>query len=49
MATVFSTVEFGDITTRTDAIGLIVAVQMLLVIIGVVVRLLISTAKTRLG
>ena len=47
--TIFSTVGFGDITPRTDAARLVVSAQMLLdlVIIGVVVRLLFNTAKSR--
>jgi voltage-gated potassium channel len=48
--TVFSTVGFGDITPRTDPARLIVAAQMLLdlVIIGAVVRLLFSRARSGL-
>jgi hypothetical protein len=48
--TVFSTVGFGDITPRTDMARIVVAVQMLLdlVIIGVVVRLIFSAAKSGL-
>ena len=47
---VFSTVGFGDITPRTDTGRLIVAAQMLLdlVVIGVVVRLIFSAARTRI-
>jgi hypothetical protein len=47
---VFSTVGFGDITPRTDTARLIVAAQMLLdlVIIGTVVRLIFSAARTRI-
>jgi voltage-gated potassium channel len=46
--TVFSTVGFGDITPRTDLARIIVSTQMVLdlVIIGVVVRLLTSAAKS---
>ena len=49
--TVFSTVGFGDITPRTDASRLIVSAQMLLdlAIIGVVVRLLLNAAKSRVS
>jgi voltage-gated potassium channel len=48
--TVFSTVGFGDITPTTDFARIIVSIQMLLdlVIIGAVVRLLVSAAKTGL-
>ncbi|HLX89797.1 MAG TPA: potassium channel family protein, partial [Acidimicrobiales bacterium] len=48
--TVFSTVGFGDITPRTDLARIVVAVQMLLdlVILGVVVRLIFSAAKSGL-
>jgi hypothetical protein len=47
---VFSTVGFGDITPRTDTARLIVSAQMLLdlVIIGTVVRLIFSAARTRI-
>jgi voltage-gated potassium channel len=47
--TIFSTVGFGDITPRTDPARLIVSAQMLLdlAIIGVVVRLLLNAAKSR--
>jgi voltage-gated potassium channel len=47
---VFSTVGFGDITPRTDPARLVVAAQMLLdlVIIGLVVRVLLSAAKSRI-
>jgi voltage-gated potassium channel len=49
--TIFSTVGFGDITPRTDAVRLLVSAQMLLdlAIIGVVVRLLFSAAKSRIS
>ena len=42
---------FGDITPRTDAASLIVSAQMLLdlAIIGVVVRLLLNAAKSRVA
>jgi voltage-gated potassium channel len=48
--TIFSTVGFGDITPRTDAARLIVSAQMLLdlAIIGVVVRLLLNAARSRI-
>jgi voltage-gated potassium channel len=48
--TIFSTVGFGDITPRTDGARLLVSVQMLLdlAIIGIVVRLLFSAAKSRI-
>ena len=48
--TVFSTVGFGDITPRTDPARLVVSAQMLLdlAIIGVVVRLLLNAAKSRI-
>jgi hypothetical protein len=48
--TVFSTVGFGDITPTTDAARIMVSIQMLvdLVIIALVVRLLVNTAKTSL-
>jgi voltage-gated potassium channel len=49
--TVFSTVGFGDITPTTNTARIVVSAQMLLdlVVIGVVVRLLIEAAKSRLG
>lgn len=49
--TVFSTVGFGDITPTTNTARIIVSIQMLLdlVVIGLVVRLLINAAKSRLG
>ncbi len=49
--TIFSTVGFGDITPRTDGARLFVSAQMLLdlAIIGVVVRLLFSAAKSRIS
>jgi voltage-gated potassium channel len=48
--TAFSTVGFGDITATTDAGRGVVSVQMVidLVLIGAVVRLLITGAKTSL-
>jgi voltage-gated potassium channel len=49
--TVFSTVGFGDITPTTNTARIIVSIQMLLdlVLIGLVVRLFINAAKSRLG
>ncbi len=49
--TVFSTVGFGDITPRTDPARLVVSAQMLLdlVIIGAVVRLLLTAARNRMA
>ncbi len=49
--TVFSTVGFGDITPMTDGARILVSAQMLLdlAIIGVVVRLLFSVAKSRIS
>jgi len=49
--TIFSTVGFGDITPRTDSARLVVAAQMLLdlAIIGVVVRLLLNAARSRIS
>ena len=49
--TVFSTVGFGDITPQTDLARIATSIQMLLdlVVIGVVVRLLTTAAKTGLG
>jgi hypothetical protein len=46
--TVFSTVGFGDITPRTDAARAIVSAQMIidLVLLGTVVRLLVTAART---
>ncbi len=46
--TVFSTVGFGDITPESDLARIVVSIQMLLdlVVIGVVVRLLATAAKT---
>jgi voltage-gated potassium channel len=48
---VFSTVGFGDITPRTDPARLVVAAQMLLdlAIIGVVVRMIFTAAKSRIA
>jgi voltage-gated potassium channel len=49
--TVFSTVGFGDITPTTNTARVVVSIQMLLdlVVIGLVVRLFINAAKSRLG
>jgi voltage-gated potassium channel len=49
--TVFSTVGFGDITPTTDTARIIVSIQMLLdlVVIGLVVRLFVNAARSRLG
>jgi hypothetical protein len=49
--TVFSTVGFGDITAKTDTARAVVSVQMVLdlVLIGIVVRLLVTAAKRGLG
>ncbi|MFE0578764.1 potassium channel family protein [Streptomyces sp. NPDC058874] len=49
--TVFSTVGFGDITPKTDTARLLVSVQMLLdlVVLGAVVRLLTTAARTGLA
>ena len=46
--TVFSTVGFGDITPESELARIVVSVQMLLdlVVIGLVVRLLSTAAKT---
>jgi hypothetical protein len=46
--TVFSTVGFGDITPRTDAARAVVSAQMIinLVLLGTVVRLLVTAART---
>ena len=48
--TVFSTVGFGDITPTTDASRGLVTAQMILdlIIIGVVFRVLMTAARTRL-
>ena len=48
--TVFSTVGFGDITPEGDLARIVMSIQMLLdlVVIGVVVRLLTTAAKTGL-
>ena len=48
--TVFSTVGFGDITPETGGGRIIVSIQMLLdlVVIGAVVKLLVSAAKSGL-
>jgi cation transport ATPase len=45
---VFSTVGFGDITPRTDSARAIVSAQMIidLILIGTVVRLLVTAART---
>ena len=47
--TVFSTVGFGDITPKTEVAQLVTTVQMLvdLVVVGVVVRLILTTASRR--
>jgi hypothetical protein len=44
-------VGFGDITPRTDAARLVVTSQMLLdlLIIGVVVRMIFTAAKSRIA
>ncbi len=49
--TVFSTVGFGDITPKTDTARLVVAAQMLLdlAIIGIVVRLIFTAARSRIA
>ena len=49
--TIFSTVGFGDITPKTDLARILVSIQMLLdlVIIGVLVRFLITAAQSRFG
>jgi voltage-gated potassium channel len=46
--TLFSTVGFGDITPESELARIVVSIQMLLdlVVIGVVVRLLTTAAKT---
>jgi voltage-gated potassium channel len=46
--TIFSTVGFGDITPESELARIVVSIQMLLdlVVIGVVVRLLSTAAKT---
>ncbi|HUE07160.1 MAG TPA: potassium channel family protein [Acidimicrobiales bacterium] len=48
---VFSTVGFGDITPKTDTARLVVSVQMLLdlAIIGVVVRMIFTAARSRIS
>ena len=45
--TVFSTVGFGDITPKTEVAQLVTTDQMLvdLVVVGVVVRLILTTAS----
>ena len=47
--TVLSTVGFGDITAKTDVARLIVIIQMVLdiLVLGVVVRLIIDSARRR--
>lgn len=47
--TVLSTVGFGDITPKTDVARIIVIIQMVLdfLVLGVVVRLIIDTARRR--
>ena len=49
--TLLSTVGFGDITPKTDVARLIVPIQMVLdlIVIGVVVRLIIGSARRRSG
>ena len=49
--TVFSTVGFGDITPEDDLARIVMSIQMLLdlVVIGAVVRLLTTAAKTGRG
>jgi voltage-gated potassium channel len=51
VVTVFSTVGFGDITPKGDLTRIVVSIQMLLdlVVIGAVVRLLTTAAKTGLA
>ena len=46
---VFSTVGFGDITPKTEVAQLVTTVQMLvdLVVVGVMVRLILTTASRR--
>lgn len=48
---IFSTVGFGDIFARTDTARLVVSAQMLLdlAIIGVVVRLIFTAARSRIA
>jgi voltage-gated potassium channel len=48
---VFSTVGFGDITPRTNTARLVVSAQMLLdlAIIGIVVRMILTAARTRIA
>ena len=48
---IFSTVGFGDITAKTDTARLVVSAQMLLdlAIIGVVVRLIFTAARSRIA
>lgn len=45
--TVFATVGFGDIVAQTDSMRLLVTLQMLLnlIVVGVVIRLLVSAAR----
>jgi hypothetical protein len=47
---VFSTVGFGDITPESNGARIVISTQMLLdlVVIGAVVRLLVSAAKSGL-
>ncbi len=49
--TVFSTVGFGDITAKTDTARAVVSAQMVLdlVLIGLVVRLLVTAVRAGLG
>ena len=48
--TVFSTVGFGDITPESNGARIVISIQMLLdlIVIGAVVRLLVSAAKSGL-
>jgi hypothetical protein len=48
--TVFSTVGFGDITPESNGARILISIQMLLdlIVIGAVVRLLVSAAKSGL-
>ena len=49
--TVFTTVGFGDITPTTDIARIVVSLQMLMGIflVGVVVRLIVGAARSRLS
>ncbi|CAG7579882.1 potassium channel family protein [Rhodococcus opacus] len=48
---IFSTVGFGDIVPRTDTARILVSAQMLLdlILLGAVVKLLVTAARTGLG